>query len=410
MPGPPRSDIRKHGDQHVARHAYDEPSDADGVDSGSEVDDLGALIRGEIDDGKHPRSGRPPRKKRRHILPILAALIAIAIAAGAVYLAKDLFSGIGEVEDYAGAGTDAVTVRVMEGDTVSDIAGTLQEAGVVKSKRAFLDAAEDNTASQALQPGLYALKKEMKASLALEAMLDPTSIQTLKVTLPEGLTVEQTLATLEEATGITTEEFEAAIEEDRANLGLPEWAPEKGRVEGFLQPGTYNFDPEDTPLSILQTLVAQFNAVASQVGLVEGAKAVGQSPYELLTIASLIEREAYWDDERPKIARVIYNRLKKPMPLQIDAATAYSLDKPGNELTQADLDDESNPYNLRVVSGLPPTPIATVGLPSLDGALNPADGSWLYYVVNSDDQHHAFVTTAEEFEEAAQVCQQKGWC
>ena len=386
----------------MARQAPDDYSE-------SEVDDLGALIRGELEDDTHPRERRRKRKKRSRLVPILAALVTVVIAAGAVYFAKEIISNFGNVPDYTGAGTESVAVRVDEGDTLSDIATKLADAGVVKSARSFTDAAADNDASKGLQPGLYTLKKEMKASVALEAMLDPSAIQTIKVTLPEGLTVDQTLARLSEATAMSVEELQAALD-DRANLGLPAWAPADAKLEGFLQPGTYTFDPEDTPLSVLQALVGQFNAVAAQTGLEQKAATVGQSPYSILIIASLIEREAKWDEERPMIARVVYNRLAVPMPLQIDASTAYGVGKPGNELTKTDLEDPNNPYNLRVVPGLPPTPIATVGIPSIEAALNPADGSWIYYVVNSADGHHAFVTTDAEFTAAKQACQQNGWC
>ena len=388
----------------VARHA-----DPDDDYYASEVDDLGALIRGELEEDTHPGERRGRHRKRGRLVPVLAALVAVVIAAGAVYFAKEIFSSFRDVPDYAGEGTESVAVRIDEGDTLSDIATKLADAGVVKSARAFTDAAAEDEASKGLQPGLYTLKKEMKASLALAAMLDPSAIQTVKVTVPEGLTVDQTLAALAEGTGLSVEELQAALD-DRANLGLPAWAPADAKLEGFLQPGTYTFDPEDTPLSIIQTLVAQFNAVAAQTGLEQKAAGIGQSPYSVLTIASLIEEEAKWDEERPMIAQVVYNRLAVPMPLQIDASTAYGVNKPGNELTKDDLADASNPYNLRVVPGLPPTPIASVGAPSIEAALNPADGTWIYYVVNSADGHHAFVTTDAEFTAAKQVCQQNGWC
>lgn len=378
-------------------------------DDHSEVDDLGALIRSELEHDDQPRGRRPQRRKRSRLAPILAALVAVVIGAGAVYFARDILNGFREVPDYTGSGTESVAVRIADGDTLSDIANKLHEAGVVKSARAFTEAAAENPSSTSLQPGLYSLNKEMQASLALEAMLDPASIQTVKVTLPEGLTVDQTLARLAEATDVEVADLQAALD-DRANLGLPDWAPTDAKLEGFLQPGTYTFDPEDTPLSMVQALVSQFNAVAAQTELVEGAAAVGHSPYSILILASLIEREVKIPEERPMVARVIYNRLAVPMPLQIDAATAYGAGKPGNELTTADLQDTSNPYNLRVLPGLPPTPIANVGSASIEAMLDPAEGTWIYYVVNSADGTHEFVTTDAEFLAAKQVCQQNGWC
>lgn len=399
--------MRKYGEKLVARH---ERSLRDDEDS-SEVDDLGALIRDDLDEQGHSRRSRRERRKRSRLVPILAALVAVGIGIGAVLFAKDLFSGFGDVPDYTGQGTESVSVRIEDGDTISDIAVKLQKADVVKSARAFTEAAAANDKSKTIQPGLYSLKKQMKASAALDAMLDPKAIQTLKVSLAEGLTVAQTLKKLSEATGKPVSEFEAALA-DRANLGLPAWVPATAaNLEGFLQPGTYSFDPESaTPLSMLQALVAQFNAVATETQLEQKAAALGQSPYNIVIIASLIEREAMHDDERPKIARVIYNRLAKPMPLQIDAATAYGVGKPGNELTKADLEDKNNPYNLRVLPGLTPTPIANVNQKSIVAALAPADGSWIYYVRNTADGHHAFVTTDAEFLAAKQECQKNGWC
>lgn len=389
----------------VARHERMVHDD----EHGSEVDDLGALIRDDIDAHDEPRRGRR-RRKRSRIVPIIAALVAIGIGVGAVLFARDLFSGLGEVPDYSGSGTGSVAVRVAQGDTISDIAITLEEAGVVKSARAFTEAANANEQSKSIQPGLYSLRKEMQASIALETMLDPASIQTFKVTLPEGLTVAQIVSRLAESTGAPAEELEAALA-DRANLGLPAWTPaDVPNLEGFLHPGTYDFDPETTPLQMIQALVTRFNAVATETGLEQKAAAVGQSPYNVLIIASLIEREVKHDDERGKVAQVIYNRLAKPMPLQIDAATSYGAGKPGNELTTADLQDKSNPYNLRVLPGLTPTPISSVSDKSIDAALNPTDGTWIYYVVNSADGHHAFVTTDEEFLAAKAECQSNGWC
>lgn len=378
-------------------------------DEHSEVDDLGALIRDDLDEQDHPRERRRRRRGGR-LVPFLAALVTIGIGIGAVMFAKDLFSGFGNVPDYTGSGTDAVQVRIDQGDSLSDIAVKLEEAGVVKSARAFTEAAAENDAAKSLQPGLYSLKKEMKASLALEAMLDPAAIQTVKVTLAEGLTVAQTVAKLAEATGKPAADFDAVLA-DRANLGLPSWMPSgAANLEGFLQPGTYTFDPETTPLAMVQALVAQFNATAAELQLEQKAASVGQSPYNVLIIASLIEREVKHDDERAKVSRVIYNRLAKPMPLQIDAATAYGAGKPGNELTKDDLQNKNNPYNLRVLPGLTPTPIANVSDKSLTAALAPEQGTWIYYVVNSADGHHAFVTTDAEFTAAKKQCQDNGWC
>jgi len=337
-------------------------------------------------------------------------VVVVGIAATTVYFGKQFISGFGAVPDYTGTGVKAVNVRVNSGDSLSTIATTLEKSDVVKSAKAFTNAAKKNPQSSAIQPGLYALKTKMSAKNALKLLLDPASRLSHKVTVPEGLTVQQILALVSEKADVPLTDLQAALK-DVANLGLPTWLPNTGVVlEGFLAPGTYEVDPDDTPLEILQSMVANFQKTASKVNLEAAAQAIGQTPYNVLIIASLIEREAKWDDERAKIARVIYNRLAIPMPLQIDASTAYGAGKAGNELTTADLQNTANPYNLRVLPGLPPTPIANVSEKSLQAALAPAAGPWIYYVVNSADGHHFFTDDPAAFNAAVAQCKANGWC
>lgn len=369
--------------------------------------ELGGLIADDLDQQTRRGGGR---RRRNPLTLVLLMVIVVGIAATAFYFGKQFLSGIGDVPDYAGGGDKQVNVRINSGDPLSTIATTLEDADVVKSAKSFTEAAKGNSKSSSIQPGLYSLKTRMKATAALDLLLSPEARLTRKVTIPEGYTVAQVLDTISKKTEVPLEDLKAALA-DVQNLGLPAWLPNANAVlEGFLAPGTYEFDPDDTPLEIVQEMVARFQQLAGTVGLEDGAKALGQPPYNVFTIASLIEREAKWDDERAKISRVIYNRLSKPMPLQIDAATAYGAGKPGNELTTADLQSTANPYNLRVLPGLPPTPIANVGEASLTAALKPEGGPWLYYVVNSADGHHFFTDDPAAFNATVAECKSNGWC
>jgi UPF0755 protein len=156
-------------------------------------------------------------------------------------------------------------------------------------------------------------------------------------------------------------------------------------------------------------MVAQFDAVATQIGLNEGAAAYGLAPYQIVIIASLIEREAKIPEDQAKIARVIYNRLGAGMPLGIDAALCYQRPKPC-QLTTTELEQDS-PYNLRVNTGLPPTPIAAPGAGALQAALHPADGDWLYYVLDPNAATpggHFFTSDYDEFLQVKEACEAAG--
>lgn len=359
---------------------------------------------------------RPPRSRARHrrrgrVRSILGSILAIVVIAAlvlGVFLGgRALLGAIGafsDVPDYTGTGTGSVQVRIDQGDTAADIATTLFEADVVMSERAFRDAATANADSLSIQPGLYELRRQLPAALALETLLDPAARLTQIVTIPEGFTLDQILLALAEGTEIPVVEFESAANQIEA-LGLPAYA--SGRLEGFLFPATYTFDPDDEALGILQELVAQYTAVASSLNLEERAAQLGISPYDIVVIASMIQSESRIDAERPKIARVVYNRLAQDIPLGIDATSAYELGKPGDELTTEDFQVDS-PYNTRLNLGLPPTPISSPGEASLEATLGPAAGDWLYYVLQDAEGNHFFTASPAEFEAAKARCEAAG--
>ena len=351
-----------------------------------------------------PRTGRA-RRRRSPVAVIGSLLVLAGIVVGIVLGGQKLIELVDPTaKDYTGQGTGEVSIRVQDGDTLSDIGRTLVDADVVAAVAPFVEAAENNAASVGIQPGVYDMRLQMSGQAALDRLLDPASRLLSRVTVPEGLTVERTLARFAEETGRPIEEWRAAAA-DTAALGLPAYA--NGQLEGFLFPATYDVEPDDAPVDVLRGMVQQFSEVAARLQLEQRAAAMGRTPYEIVTVASMIQSETRLDEERPDVGQVIYNRLNQGIPLGIDATLAYGLDKNGNDLTVSDLRTDG-PYNTRTRGGLPPTPISSPGEASLEAALAPSSGDLLYYVLESDDGRHFFTSDYAEFQAARQRCADAG--
>jgi UPF0755 protein len=217
--------------------------------------------------------------------------------------------------------------------------------------------------------------KDLTGQGSVEVLTQPLKKRT---TLKEGLRLADLLTQLSKATGKPLKEFKRAAQDGKA-LGLPAYA--KGRLEGFAFPSTYDFSPTSSPDEVLAAMVTRFNHVAEDVDLVDGARRVGRTPLEILTIASIIQAEAGQKRDMPKISRVIYNRLdlKPARKLEMDSTVMYGLNKYGIAATNADLKSTS-PYNTYVHPGLPPGPIDNPGADAIKAALKPATGSWLWFV------------------------------
>ncbi len=348
-------------------------------------------------DSDPPPARRRRRRRRQGVARALAVLVVLgltaALVAGGIHAVRTVF-GSSAVEDYAGPGRGEAVVQIAPGDTAGDVADTLAAKDVVASRQAFFDIAADDPRSTSLQPGFYRVRTQMRAADALDLLLDRASRVVGRVTVPEGLTVAQTLETLAGGTDIPLEQYQAAAK-DVGALGLPEYA--QGQLEGFLFPATYDVEPGTSAPQVLTQMVDRFEQAAQTVGLLEGAQELGYSPYEVVVVASLIEREVRKDDEYGKVARVVYNRLEQQIPLGIDASVLYGVGKTaGGEVTAADLAQDT-PYENRRRTGLPPTPIASPGEATLEGALNPVEGDILYYVLASKDGTTFFTNDYQEF-------------
>ena len=340
----------------------------------------------------------PPPRKRGHTGTIVAVLVLALLAVAALVGGRMVLSRFGgPPPDYTSAGTGEVTIQVPRGATASDIGEVLETAGVVKSASAFRAVARKDDRALKIQPGYYRLRLQMKASLALDLLLDPAARLRSRVTIPEGLTVAQTLQVISKN---VSDVPLAALQEAAKNpaaLGLPEWAG--GKLEGFLFPATYDIEPGTSAVEVLRTLVDESLERFERLDLQGRAAALKITPYQALVIGSLVEGETGKASDRGKVARVVYNRLAEPMRLQFDSTVKYAYLLRGETKTRLfyrDLEIRS-PYNTYRVDGLPPAPINSPGEAALEAALNPTPGPWLYFVVIDKDGNSAFAVTAEEF-------------
>jgi UPF0755 protein len=309
-----------------------------------------------------------------------------------------------------------VLVEVEEGDTSTDIGRALVDKGVVASLEAFTDAARTNPDSTGIQVGFYELKKEMPATDALDVLVNPDNLIQTAVTIPEGLRLEQVVKILGKQTDFSAKQFEKVLDKPKA-IGLPSYAD--GNAEGYLFPATYAFRPNDKPVDMLSQMVARWKQAAQDADLEGRAEELGYTPHELMTVASLVESEANRDQDRGKVARVIYNRLETDATdklLQIDATVNYALGRDlGLGLTEDDLQVDS-PYNTRRYPGLPPGPIEAPGHKAIEAAANPPEGDWVYYVtVNLDTGETKFTDDYDEFlkfknNELAEYCESSDRC
>jgi UPF0755 protein len=347
-----------------------------------------------------------PKRQRRHRIAPLIAIVVIAVVVGASWVIVRSVSKHFEVADYGGNGQGFTQIQIRPGDAAKDIGATLQEAGAVKSTRAFVNAAKASGRAGSIQPGVYRVCLRCSGTAAMAAILDPANRRTSKVTIPEGRTAKHVLDQLAAGTGLPIADLTAAANRI-GNLGLPDGFNPKS-PEGFLFPSTYDFDPGMSADAVVQALTAKFAAEYAQLGFAAAAKAQNLSSYHALIIASLIESEAKFPEDRPKIARVILNRLAKHMPIGIDAVNRYGVALAGKDPNSTTY-LENSPYNVRIHTGLPPTPISNPGEASLQAAVNPAAGNWLYYVVNDAAGHHLFTADERAWSAAVQRCKANGW-
>jgi UPF0755 protein len=296
----------------------------------------------------------------------------------------------------------AVSVEIQAGSSARDIAAAMEQAGVVRASE-FNAVVETQGVASQLQAGTYRLETLMTPEAVAERLLTgPDSPTGSGIIVYEGHDIRRILAGLAAETGYPVEEFEEALTSGAVTSPLlplvaPEGVDELTLWEGLLFPARYEAPEGATPAEILTVLADE---TVRRVDTVDWSRLeeLGITRYEALIVASLIQREAGVDADRPLIASVIYNRLADDIRLQIDATVVYALgESPGRVLTEH-LEIDS-PWNTYRVKGLPPTPIGTAQMESIEAAANPAETDYFFYVLVSPDGAHGFSRTYEEHKE-----------
>lgn len=314
--------------------------------------------------------------------------------------------------DPSGSPGDTVTVVLEPGQSTAEIAQTLNDEGVIGDARVFTIYARVRSKGD-IQAGTYDLQTNMAMGDVLTVLsAGPAPVDEASVTIPEGLRLEEVVLLLSgpEGPGFQEDEVRAALtDQELRSQHLPGDAPS---MEGTLFPETYALADDATPQDLVGAMVDKFDQVYGDLD-VDGrlSDLPVEDSYELLTVASMIEEEAGTEADRAKIARVIYNRLESGMALGVDATACY--EQPADQECQLTTEVlETSPYSTRREPGLPPTPITSPGQASIEAALNPADGDWIYYVldVDADDGSHFFTADDQEFQDAKQRCVDAGRC
>jgi UPF0755 protein len=339
-----------------------------------------------------------PRRSDRHDDPdgrrrgaLFALLVAFLVLVGGVVAAGAYY---GHCKSASGP-KDDVAFTVEPGTSGEDVVSELHDLGVVRCGgivgRILL---RETGKADSIRSGSYTLSTNMTLDEAVEILsTPPPAAPTVRLTIPEGYRLTQIAERVHEELGLDEERFLALAQGE--DLSLDPYLPAGSGTEGFLFPETYRFSKDTTAKDVIERLLDQFATEAE--GLDWGkAKALGVSEYEIVVIASMIEREAAVASDRAKISAVIYNRLAEGMPLGIDATVGYIDPDPSNGLTVSDFEIDS-PYNTRLNAGLPPTPIASPGIASLRAALAPADVPYLYYVLCGNDGAHRFSVSYDRF-------------
>ncbi len=328
----------------------------------------------------------------------LVALAGYAVVAGGSFLGRTVGEAIGP-----GSDTDVplqvepdqpVTIEIPIGSSGQDIGAILAANGVVRSALEFEVAVRNVDAAQDLQAGTYNMTTLMDSADVVAMLIAGPGPDVYRVTVIEGLRVEEILVTLAEKTPHDFADFEAALLGGEVSTSLRDLPIEAtlSDWEGLLFPDTYEFTRSAAPASILQRMASTMEQRVNSVDW-SAWKNLGYTEYEGIILASLIESEVLLDAERPVVSSVIHNRLAEGMKLDIDATVLYALGT--RDVTRFD-NEYNSPYNTYLNPGLPPTPIASPGRASLEAAAAPADTPYFYYVLADLDGSHAFAETLDE--------------
>ena len=336
---------------------------------------------------------------KRLILLIIAAGVGAAAALGA-WIYSDLHKSIAHTKT-------GQYIEIPKGTSPGAIVHKLATEGIIKNEWPLKLYLKTSGKGATLKAGEYDFPSPI-SPLGVISKLQQGERRLNRLTIIEGWTrwdIARAMAQVPELK--LTSDSQALELMDNVKL-ISDLDPEARNLEGYLFPDTYEFAPETTPAELIEMMVKRFRNVWKP-DWTERARSLNFSPRQIVTTASIIETEAKLNEERPLVASVIYNRLKKEIPLAVDSSVIYASKLEGKwrydgKVYRSDIERRS-PYNTRIYAGLPPGPVASPGESSLKAALNPASSEYLYYVRNPDrdDGAHNFYTNGAEFETGVQA-------
>ncbi|MGA5066918.1 endolytic transglycosylase MltG [Streptomyces exfoliatus] len=376
-------------------------------DAYDEYEDEPASGRGSRGGDRERRSKAKKRKGKNGVACLVVALVLAGGVGGVGYFGYQFWQGqFGAAEDFAGTGSGEIQVEIPKDAGGYEIGNILKKAGVVKSVDAFVSAQGRNPKGLSIQAGVYTLKKEMSAESAVSLMLNPVSQANLVI--PEGKRNAWVYDQLDKRLDLKAGTTKGIAQAKADSLGLPDWAKNhdnvKDPLEGFLFPASYPVAKNSKPEDALRRMVSRANQEYAKLDLEGKASAHGlKGPWELLTVASLVQVEGKYKHDFDKVARVVYNRLK---PGNTQTAGRLEFDSTVNYLkgtstldvgTVEDMRKIQDPYNTYAydVKGLVPGPISNPGMDALNSAISPADGPWYYFVSINEDKTVFSVTNDE---------------
>ena len=344
----------------------------------------------------------PSRRGRRVLLVLLGTFVIMVVALGAVgvWVQRQI--------DPPGEAGEPQEIEIPPGSTSDDIGRLLVGEGVIANELVWKWYLRINGGGP-FQAGIYELADNSAIGEVIDVLTaGPRPPDERSFTIPEGLTTKEIVARLadpDKGLGLDAATMQQLLDSGQVRSAVQ--PADQPSNEGILFPETYRVDADADELSVLTEMVAQLDATMTELDVASAQERFNLTPYEVLIVASLIEEEAKVPEERPQMARVIYNRLKQGIPLGIDATSRYEAELAGRDRGDIDFESDS-PYNTRRQKGLPPTPIASPGRASIEAALNPADGPWIYYVLQDAEGHHLFTDSNREFINGKQRCAELG--
>ncbi|MFJ9040737.1 endolytic transglycosylase MltG [Streptomyces sp. NPDC102406] len=352
--------------------------------------------------------GKKPRKRRSGCACLVLTAVFAAGVGGVGYFGYQFYQDrFGAAPDYAGDGNgEKVTVVIPKDAGGYAIGQVLKEAGVVQSVDAFVAAQSADPKGNTIQAGAYVLQKKMSAASTVDLMLSPTSRANL--TIPEGTRNAQVYKLIDKKLKIAEGTTAKVAKSDYKSLGLPAWAmnhPDvKDPLEGFLYPSSYAAAQGMKPEKVLKDMVARANDRYTELDLEGKAKGLGlQNPWELLTVASLVQAEGKTHDDFSRMAEVVYNRLKPTNTetnqlLQFDSTFNYLKGQSKINIGESEINSNKDLYNTYTNKGLPPGPIDNPGDEAFAATLRPTSDGWMYFVATDGMNKTEFAKTHAEFE------------